>query len=96
MRILGSRLRIRPIKTVEERTAGGLILLQTRKINKIACDVLEVGNKVEMVKTGDKIYIEPGSGTPFDDITLIIAEHEIRSIFDPADDKLQPQDVCTK
>jgi len=80
MQVLRKKLHVRPVPQKEEMI-NRIIHLQTRKQTKILCDVLQVGATVEITKAGDRIYIEPETGVPMGDDTLIISEHEVRAVF---------------
>ena len=64
MKAVGKYIVINPIKEENKVTEGGLILAESQRedIRYRMAEVLIAGDSVEVLKKGDKIYYDKGSG----------------------------------
>jgi len=64
MRAIGKYIVINPIKEVDTKTKGGLILAENQRedIRYRKAEILVVGEAVETLKKGDKIYYDKSAG----------------------------------
>jgi len=64
MRAIGKYIVINPIKEVDTKTKGGLILAENQRedVRYRKAEVLVVGDAVETLKKGDKIYYDKSAG----------------------------------
>ena len=71
---IGDRLIIEIVE-IEETTASGLVLPDSAKEPSTTGTVAAVGEKVESIKTGDKVIFPPNAGLP-------ITGHDGYRLFD--------------
>ena len=64
MRAIGKYIVINPIREVDTKTKGGLILAESQRedIRYREAEVIEVGNEVNSLKKGDNIYYDKAAG----------------------------------
>ena len=64
MKAIGKYIVINPIKEVDTKTKGGLILAESQRedIRYREAEVIEVGNEVNSLKKGDNIYYDKAAG----------------------------------
>tara|TARA_R100001443_G_scaffold114364_1_gene130272 strand:+ start:778 stop:1038 length:261 start_codon:yes stop_codon:yes gene_type:complete len=64
MKAVGKYIVINPIKEINTETKGGLILAESQRedIRYRQAEVLVVGESVEVLKKGDKIYYDKSAG----------------------------------
>lgn len=71
----------------EEKTAGGIFLPTEHMNNKLEIGtVLRVGNKVEVVKEGDRIFIPQAAGRPINlegvDFVILLEDEVMLTVSD--------------
>ena len=64
MRAIGKYIVINPIREVDTKTKGGLILAESQRedIRYREAEVIEVGNEVNSLKKGDNICYDKAAG----------------------------------
>jgi len=64
MKAIGKYIVIKPIKEVDTKTKGGLILAENQRedIRYRRAKVVEPGSEVEVLKKGDEVYYDKASG----------------------------------
>ena len=64
MKAIGKYIVIKPIKEVDTKTKGGLILAENQRedIRYRRAKVVEPGSDVEVLKKGDEVYYDKASG----------------------------------
>jgi len=64
MKAIGKYIVINPIKDVEVKTKGGLLLAEKQRedIRYRRATVVEPGSDVKVLKTGDEIYYDKSAG----------------------------------
>ncbi len=64
MKAIGKYIVIKPIKEVDTKTKGGLILAENQRedIRYRRAKVIEPGSDVEVLKKGDEVYYDKASG----------------------------------
>ena len=64
MKAVGKYIAIKPIKEVNTKTKGGLILAESQRedVRYRQAEVLVVGGAVEAIKKGDTIYYDKNAG----------------------------------
>ncbi len=64
MRAIGKYIVINPIREVDTKTKGGLILAESQRedIRYREAEVIEVGSEVNSLKKGDNIYYDKAAG----------------------------------
>ena len=64
MKAIGKYIVIKPIKEVDTKTKGGLILAENQRedIRYRRAKVIEPGSEVSVLKKGDEIYYDKSSG----------------------------------
>ncbi len=64
MKAIGKYIVINPIKEVDTKTKGGLILAESQRedIRYREAEVIEVGSEVNSLKKGDNIYYDKAAG----------------------------------
>tara|TARA_Y100001937_G_C6990550_1_gene271874 strand:+ start:185 stop:445 length:261 start_codon:yes stop_codon:yes gene_type:complete len=82
MKAVGKYIVINPIKEVDTKTEGGLILAENQRedIRYRTAEVLVVGDAVEVIKQGDKIYYDKSSGFNIEvkgKVLKVIKEHDV-------------------
>ena len=81
MKAVGKYLVIDPVKEVDTKTKGGLILAENQRedIRYRRAKVVEPGSDVDVLKTGDEIYYDRSSGF---NIELNNKEYKVIKEFD--------------
>ena len=82
MKAVGKYIVINPIKEVDTKTEGGLLLAENQRedIRYRTAEVLVVGNAVEVIKQNDKIYYDKSSGFNIEvkgKVLKVIKEHDV-------------------
>ena len=82
MKAVGKYIVINPIKEVDTKTEGGLILAENQRedIRYRTAEVLVVGNAVEVINKNDKIYYDKSSGFNIEvkgKVLKVIKEHDV-------------------
>ena len=82
MKAVGKYIVINPIKEVDTKTEGGLILAENQRedIRYRTAEVLVVGDAVEVIKQGNKIYYDKSSGFNIEvkgKVLKVIKEHDV-------------------
>jgi co-chaperonin GroES (HSP10) len=64
MKAIGKYIVIKPIKEVDTKTKGGLILAENQRedIRYRRAKVVEPGSDVEVLKKGDEVYYDKAAG----------------------------------
>ena len=64
MKAIGKYIVIKPIKEVDTKTKGGLILAENQRedIRYRRAKVVQPGTEVEVLKKGDEVYYDKASG----------------------------------
>ena len=64
MKAIGKYIVIKPIKEVDKKTKGGLILAENQRedIRYRRAKVIEPGSEVSVLKKGDEVYYDKASG----------------------------------
>ena len=64
MKAIGKYVVIKPIKEVDTKTKGGLILAENQRedIRYRRAKVIEPGSDVEVLKKGDEVYYDKAAG----------------------------------
>ena len=64
MKAIGKYIVIKPIKEVDTKTKGGLILAENQRedIRYRRAKVIEPGSDVEVLKKGDEVYYDKAAG----------------------------------
>jgi len=64
MKAIGKYIVIKPIKEVDTKTKGGLILAENQRedIRYRRAKVIEPGSYVEVLKKGDEVYYDKAAG----------------------------------
>ena len=64
MKAIGKYIVIKPIKEVDKKTKGGLILAENQRedIRYRRAKVIEPGSDVEVLKKGDEVYYDKAAG----------------------------------
>ena len=64
MKAVGKYIAIKPLKEINTKTKGGLILAESQRedVRYRQAEVLVVGGAVEAVKKGDNIYYDKNAG----------------------------------
>jgi len=64
MRAVGKYIAIKPLKEINTKTKGGLILAESQRedVRYRQAEVLVVGGSVEVIKPGDNIYYDKVAG----------------------------------
>jgi len=64
MKAIGKYVVIKPIKEVDTKTKGGLILAENQRedIRYRRAKVVEPGSDVEVLKKGDEVYYDKAAG----------------------------------
>ncbi len=82
MRAIGKYIVITPIKEVNTKTKGGLILAESQRedVRYRQAEVVVVGGEVKGLKQSDKIYYDKAAGFDIEinkKIYKIIKEHDV-------------------
>ena len=82
MKAVGKYIVINPIKEVDTKTEGGLLLAENQRedIRYRTAEVLVVGDAVEVIKQGNKIYYDKSSGFNIEvkgKVLKVIKEHDV-------------------
>jgi len=82
MKAVGKYIVINPIKEVDTKTEGGLILAENQRedIRYRTAEVLVVGDAVEVIKQDDKIYYDKAAGFNIEiknEMYKVIKEHDV-------------------
>ena len=64
MKAIGKYIVVKPIKEVDVRTKGGLILAEKQRedVRYRRAKVIEPGSEVSVLKKGDEVYYDKASG----------------------------------
>ena len=82
MKAIGKYIVIKPIKEVDTKTKGGLILAENQRedIRYRRAKVIEPGSDVEVLKKGDEVYYDKSAGFNIEikkENYKVIKEHDV-------------------
>jgi chaperonin GroES len=82
MKAVGKYIVIKPIKEVDVKTKGGLILAEKQRedVRYRRAKVIEPGSEVSVLKKGDKVYYDKAAGFNIEinkEEYKVIKEHDV-------------------